>query len=81
MFIYSFLIMTANGAKDDMNKETFEEEGEGRESTCPRDWLNINPDLFQWNKERFLSRSCLNETTFWAQTADLILQVLHFFWT
>jgi len=44
---YLFLIMTAKGAKADMNKEAFEEEGEGRASTCPRDWLNINPDLFQ----------------------------------
>lgn len=70
--------MTVNGAKDNMNKETFEDEGEGRESTCPRDRLNINPDLFQWNKGSFLCLRCL---TLWAQTADWILQVLHFFWT
>lgn len=48
--------MTENGAKNNTNKEIFEEELESRESTCPREWLNINPDHIQWNKESFLSR-------------------------
>lgn len=71
--------MKASGAKDDMNKEALEEEGEGRKTTCPSDWLNINPDLFQWNKGSFLCLSCLNEITFSAQIAGSILQVLHGF--
>lgn len=49
--------MTANGANDNMNKETFEEEGEGRESTCARDQLNKPRPLSM--KQRKLSVSQL----------------------
>lgn len=35
--------MTANGTKHNMNKETFEEEGEGTESTRLRYQLNVRP--------------------------------------
>lgn len=49
--------MKASGAKDDMNKETLEEEGEGRKTTCPSDWLNKPRPLSM--KQRKLSVSQL----------------------
>lgn len=48
--------MTEDGAKNNTNKEIFEEELESRESTFPREQLNINPGHIQWNKGSFLSR-------------------------
>lgn len=47
-FSYLFiLIMTEDGAKNNTNKEIFEEELESRESTFPRERLNINPGHIQ----------------------------------